>query len=82
MKAMRSGAFFLIKRRGAVFEARGLLPTAIIPAERARDKTAEAALAAAFDKGGWNTVTRLVRGEVVPEERCWLQGRGWCLAYD
>ena len=82
MKAMRSGAFFRIQRRGAVFEARGLLPTAIIPAECVRDKTAEAALAAAFDKGGWNAVTRLVRGEEVPEERCWLRGRGWCLAYD
>jgi protein-L-isoaspartate(D-aspartate) O-methyltransferase len=82
MKAMRSGAFFRIQRRGAEFEARGLLPTAIIPAEGVRDKTAETALAAAFDKGGWNAVTRLVRGEAVTDERCWLRGRGWCLAFD
>jgi protein-L-isoaspartate(D-aspartate) O-methyltransferase len=82
MKAMRSGAFFRIKRQGAQFEARGLLPTAIIPAEGARDKTAETALVAAFDKGGWNAVTRLVRGEEVTRARCWLRGRGWCLAFD
>jgi protein-L-isoaspartate(D-aspartate) O-methyltransferase len=82
MKAMRSGAFFRIKRRGAQFEARGLLPTAIIPAEGARDKIAETALVAAFDKGGWNAVTRLVRGEGVTQARCWLRGPGWCLAFD
>jgi protein-L-isoaspartate(D-aspartate) O-methyltransferase len=82
MKAMRSGAFFRIQRRGAAFEARWLLPTVIVPAEGARDKASEAALAAAFDKGGWNAVTRLVRGEAVPEGRCWLRGHGWCLAYD
>lgn len=82
MKVMRSGTFFRIQRRGAEFEACGLLPTAIIPAEGVRDKSAEMALAAAFDKGGWNAVTRLVRGEAVPEERCWLRGRGWCLTFD
>jgi protein-L-isoaspartate(D-aspartate) O-methyltransferase len=82
MKAMRSGVFFRIRRRGKEFEARGLLPTAIIPAVGARDKASEAALAAALNKGGWNTVTRLVRDEAVPEERCWLRGDGWCLASD
>ena len=82
MKAMRSGAYFRIQRRDAAFEARGLFPTAIIPAQAARDKASEIALAAAFDRGGWNAVTRLVRDETVPEERCWLRGRGWCLAYD
>jgi protein-L-isoaspartate(D-aspartate) O-methyltransferase len=82
-RAMRSGAYFRIQRQGEAFEARGLLPTLIIPAEGgARDRDAEAALATAFEKGGWNTVTRLVRGDAVPEERCWLRGRGWCLARD
>ncbi|MGA2563094.1 MAG: rRNA adenine N-6-methyltransferase family protein [Steroidobacteraceae bacterium] len=82
MIAMRSGVFFRIQRREARFEAHGLLPTAIIPAEGARDQASEAALAAALNKGGWNTVTRLVRDEAVPEERCWLRGDGWCLARD
>jgi protein-L-isoaspartate(D-aspartate) O-methyltransferase len=82
VKTMRSGAFFRIQRKGEAFEARWLLPVAIIPAEGVRDKASEVALAAAFAKGGWNAVTRLVRGEPVPEERCWLRGKGWCLAND
>jgi protein-L-isoaspartate(D-aspartate) O-methyltransferase len=76
-----SGLFFKIQRRGASFEARALLPTAIIPAEGIRDPRAEAALVAAFGKGGWGKVTRLVRGDdAVPEDQCWLRGDGWCLA--
>jgi hypothetical protein len=27
-------------------------------------------------------VTRLIRGATVPDERCWLRGPGWCLAYE
>jgi protein-L-isoaspartate(D-aspartate) O-methyltransferase len=81
-KFILSGVFFRIQRRAETFAARWLLPTAIIPAEGVRDKTAEAALAAAFEKGGWKNVTRLVRGTQVPEDRCWLRGQGWCLAYD
>jgi protein-L-isoaspartate(D-aspartate) O-methyltransferase len=82
MKALRSGVYFRLQRRDADFEARGLFPTAIIPAAGARDPAAEAALAAAFDKGGWNKVTRLVRGQDLPDEHCWLRGQGWCLACD
>jgi protein-L-isoaspartate(D-aspartate) O-methyltransferase len=82
MRAMRSGAFFRIQRRGAEFDARWLLPTAIIPAESARDPAAETALTTAFANGGWNAVTRLVRDEVVPTEKCWVRGPRWCLAYD
>jgi protein-L-isoaspartate(D-aspartate) O-methyltransferase len=82
LRAMRSGAYFLIRRRGAAFEARWLLPTVIIPAKGARDRMSEERLTAAFAKGGWNTVTRLVRGAAVPEDRCWLRGDGWCLASD
>jgi protein-L-isoaspartate(D-aspartate) O-methyltransferase len=47
-----------------------------------RARASETALADAFKKGGWNAVTRLVRGETLPKERCWLHGPGWCLAYD
>jgi protein-L-isoaspartate(D-aspartate) O-methyltransferase len=80
--AMRSGAFFCIQRRGASFDARGLLPTVIIPAQGARDRTAEAALAKAFVRGDWHKVARLVRSEDVPDDQCWLKGHGWCLTYD
>jgi len=27
-------------------------------------------------------VTRLYRDQDIPDERCWLRGQGWCLAYD
>jgi protein-L-isoaspartate(D-aspartate) O-methyltransferase len=42
---------------------------------------AEAALGAAFAKGGAENVTRLYRHDDIPEENCWLRGKGWCLAY-
>lgn len=74
-----SGLYFKIQRREGEFDARALLPTAIIAAEGIRDPVAEAALAAAFAKGGWNQVTRLVRGASVPDDQCWLRGDGWCL---
>ncbi len=80
--AMRSGAYFCIQRQGASYEARGLLPTVIIPAQGARDVAAEAALAKAFVQGDWHKVSRLVRCEVIPDDRCWLKGFGWCLTYD
>lgn len=78
-KAMRTGAYFLIRRAGSSFEARKLLPTAIIPAEGIRTEAAEAALAAAFARDDGSSVVHLVRGESVPDERCWLRGDGWCL---
>jgi protein-L-isoaspartate(D-aspartate) O-methyltransferase len=82
MKALRSGAYFLIQRNGTEFAARGLMITAIIPADGARDSENETALAEAFAKGGWNKVQRLVRSADVAAERCWVRGRGWCLTYD
>ena len=43
--------------------------------------SAERALADAFTNGGWQRVTRLYRDQEISEERCWLRGSGWCLAY-
>ncbi len=82
VKAARSGVYFRLERREGDFAARGLILTAIIPAEGARDPDAEAALDAALDKGGWQKVTRLIRDETVPDARCWLRGPGWCLTYE
>jgi protein-L-isoaspartate(D-aspartate) O-methyltransferase len=78
----KRGAMFLIERRGADYLARWITPVAIIPCEGGRDEASEAALAAAFEKGGWERVTRLYRTDDVPEERCWLRAPGWSLAYD
>lgn len=82
MKALKSGVYFRIQRHGTRFDARGLMVTAIIPADNARDSENEAALAEALAKGGWNKVQHLVRSLDVPVESCWVRGRGWCLTYD
>jgi protein-L-isoaspartate(D-aspartate) O-methyltransferase len=36
---------------------------------------------ASFAAGRWHEVTRLYRHNELPDERCWLRGTGWCLAY-
>jgi protein-L-isoaspartate(D-aspartate) O-methyltransferase len=77
----RRGAVFLIERRGREFLAKWLSPVAIFPCEGMRDPDSEAALCAAFEKGGWRDVTRLYRGDGAREEDCWLSAPGWGLAY-
>jgi protein-L-isoaspartate(D-aspartate) O-methyltransferase len=76
------GAVFRIERRAPDFLAQWITPVAIIPCEGARDETSEATLAGAFNKGGWELVTRLYRNDDIAEDRCWLRAPGWCLAYD
>ncbi|WP_083742243.1 protein-L-isoaspartate O-methyltransferase family protein [Bradyrhizobium mercantei] len=77
----RSGAVFRVRREGAEYHADWISPVAIIPCDGGRDETSEKALAEAFARGGWQKVTRLTRDAGIPEERCWLRGDGWCLAY-
>jgi protein-L-isoaspartate(D-aspartate) O-methyltransferase len=76
------GAVFRIERRGADFDARWVCPAAFILAEGIRDPISEAALAKAFEVGDYQKVTRLYRSDETSAERCWLQGSGWCLAYE
>jgi protein-L-isoaspartate(D-aspartate) O-methyltransferase len=78
----RRGAIFRVARRGGEFEARWISPVAIFRCDSARDVASEAALAAAFEKGGWDRVTRLYRRDDIPAERCWVRAPGWCLAYE
>jgi protein-L-isoaspartate(D-aspartate) O-methyltransferase len=75
------GGVFLIERHGSEFHAQWIAPVAITPSVGSRDPDAEAALAIAFSKGGWDRVTRLYRSDVIDEDRCWVKGAGWCLAY-
>ena len=77
----RAGAVFRIERRGCDYLAAWISPVAIFPCAGNRDEVSERALADALEKGGWQQVTRLYRVEEIPEERCWLRGLGWCLAY-
>lgn len=76
-----AGAVFRIERRGSDYFASWISPVAIFPFAGSRDEVSERALAEAFAKGGWQQVTRLYRDQEIPEERCWLRGSGWCLAY-
>jgi len=78
----RRGAVYRIERRSPEFLARWISPVAIFPCEGARDPQSEAALAAAFERGGWQEVTGLSRSDDVPEDRCWLRAPGWCLTRD
>ena len=76
-----SGAVYCIERRGSDYFATWISPVAIFPCAGSRDEASERALAEAFAKGGWERVTRLYRDQDIPEERCWVRGPGWCLAY-
>jgi protein-L-isoaspartate(D-aspartate) O-methyltransferase len=76
-----AGAVFRIERRGHDYFATWISPVAIFPCAGSRDETSERVLAEAFAKGGWEKVTRLYRDQELPEERCWLRGSRWCLAY-
>ena len=77
-----AGAVFRIERRAASYLAQWISPVAIFPCAGGRDEASERALAEAFAGGGWQKVTRLYRDQDVPDERCWLRGPGWCLAYE
>jgi protein-L-isoaspartate(D-aspartate) O-methyltransferase len=78
---VRAGAVFRITRRGNNYFASWISAVAIFPCAGNRDEVSERALAEAFQKGGWDRVTRLYRHQDIPDERCWVRGDGWCLAY-
>ena len=79
--AMTRGAIFLIERKGDDYRAQWKSESAIYPCVGARDEVSEAALANGFEKGGWEKVTRLYRTREIEEERCWVRGPDWSLAY-
>jgi protein-L-isoaspartate(D-aspartate) O-methyltransferase len=80
-RIMRTGAVFRVERRGKEYLAYWISPVAIFPCSGNREEGSERALAEAFAKGGWEKVTRLYRNQEIPEDRCWVRGSGWCLAY-
>jgi protein-L-isoaspartate(D-aspartate) O-methyltransferase len=77
----RQGAVFRITRQGEDFPAKRISAVGIFPCEGMRDPDSEAALAAAFKNGRVEEVTQLHRRDDVPDEDCWVRGKGWCLAY-
>lgn len=84
---IRHGRVFLIERRGGDYFARCVSGVAVYPCEGGRDEASEAALDAAIERDaatkseGWRRVTRLYRGDDVPEDRCWLRAPDWALAF-
>jgi protein-L-isoaspartate(D-aspartate) O-methyltransferase len=76
-----AGAVFRIERRGNDYFAGWISAVAIFPCAGNRDEGSERALADAFANKGWQNVTRLYRDQDIPEERCWVKGPRWCLAY-
>jgi len=76
-----TGAVFKITRRGDGFEAAFVGPIGVFPCEGARDEVSERALAAAFEKGGFETVKRLLRTDDVRDADCWVKAPGWSLVY-
>lgn len=75
------GAVFVIEREGDDYLAQRKGDTKIYPCIGVRDADSEEALTRAFEKGGLEKVTRLYRNQEIAEERCWLKGDGWALAY-
>jgi protein-L-isoaspartate(D-aspartate) O-methyltransferase len=78
---MTRGGIFRIVRSGDDYSAHWMSSTAIFPCAGARDAESMTALAAAFMKGGADKVTRLYRTSDIPDDRCWVRGDGWALAY-
>jgi protein-L-isoaspartate(D-aspartate) O-methyltransferase len=77
----RAGAVFRIERHDKDYSAYWISGVAIFPCVGNRDGVSERALADSFAKGGWRNVTRLYRNQEIPDDRCWIRGSGWCLAY-
>lgn len=72
-----TGEMLLVTRKTeAEYAARFLCPVQFVPCIGAQDAEAGRALQAAFRRGHWRRVTRLVRNSQ-PDESCWLAGRGW-----
>jgi protein-L-isoaspartate(D-aspartate) O-methyltransferase len=75
--AMRQHDIMVVRQRSFMEEG----AVAMFPCEGARDAESERALAAAFERGGGERVTRLYRRDDLPDEQCWLRAPGWYLAY-
>lgn len=76
----QTGAVFRITRRSNDnFDADYVGPIGVFPCEGARDEVSERALAAAFEKGGFERVKRLRREQGVSDS--WVSAPGWSLTY-
>ena len=72
---------FRVERRGSDFFAQRISAVAIFPFEELLYTQSDGALAAAFEKGRVQEVTRLYRCDDLPEGNCRLRGTDWSLAF-
>jgi protein-L-isoaspartate(D-aspartate) O-methyltransferase len=79
--SMTKGAIFVVERKGDDYYAAWKADTLLYPCVGGRDEQSEASLANAFKSGGLKKVTRLYRTDKISDERCWVRGSGWSLAY-
>jgi hypothetical protein len=74
---------FRIERRGAEFLARRISGVGrSFPVRAVATRSSEQALAATFDKGGAERVTRLYRCGDLREDQCWLRAGLVCVGHD
>jgi len=72
-----TGEMLMLTRKSeAEYAARFLGPVQFVPLIGAQSEEAGRALQAAYQRGRWREVRRLVRDNG-PEEDCWLAGDGW-----
>ena len=79
---MRGGGRVPDRAARPEFLARRISGVAIFPCESGRDEVSEQALAATFDKGGAERVTRLYRCDDLREDQCWLRAGLVCVGHD
>ncbi len=66
----------LTRKTGTEYAVNFLGPVQFVPCLGAQDEHAGRALQAAYRRGNWREVRRLVRDDT-PDESCWLSGDGW-----
>jgi protein-L-isoaspartate(D-aspartate) O-methyltransferase len=66
----------LTRKSDTEYAARFLCPVQFVPCIGAQDEHAGRVLQAAYRRGHWRDVRRLVRNNT-PEESCWLASEGW-----
>ena len=76
------GATFLIERQRDAYLASWISRIFIYRCVGGRDDPSEGALTKSLKAyAEAKRVTKLYRGDDIPDEDCWLRGDGWCLAY-
>jgi protein-L-isoaspartate(D-aspartate) O-methyltransferase len=74
------GRFLFVERKNETWPARFATPVAIIDCFQGRDADSEERLRSAFLGGDGDRVRSLRRFPELPDDTCWLEGKGWWLS--